>query len=61
MSKRELIDAIRQVNRTAAPEFLAMFQESQLKEYLMRVCAVAHTKRSGVQATLDGAQRLVLN
>jgi len=37
MSKRELIDAIRQHNRTVPPEFLARFAESDLKAYLDRV------------------------
>ena len=40
MSKRELIDAILQHNRTAAPEFLAKFQECDLKAYLERVLQV---------------------
>ena len=40
MSKRELIDAILQHNRTAAPEFLAKFQECDLKAYLERVIQV---------------------
>lgn len=40
MSKRELIDAIIKHNRTAAPEFLARFAESELKAYLDRVCCV---------------------
>jgi hypothetical protein len=41
MSKRELIDAIIKHNRTAAPEFLARFAESELKAYLDRVCGVS--------------------
>jgi len=41
MSKRELIDAILKHNRTAAPEFLARFAESELKAYLDRVCGIA--------------------
>ena len=40
MSKRELIDAILKHNRTAAPEFLSRFPESDLKAYLDRVCAI---------------------
>ena len=61
MSKRELIDAIRQVNRTAAPEFLATFHEGELKKYLERVCAVAHTTRLlGLRQTVDCGQQLVL-
>lgn len=34
MSKRELIDGIRQHNRSAAPKFLAQFDEEALKQYL---------------------------
>jgi hypothetical protein len=46
MSKRELIDAIIKHNRTAAPEFLARFAESELKAYLDRVCCVAVANRT---------------
>lgn len=41
MSKRELINAILQHNRSAAPEFLAKFEESDLKAYLDRVCVLS--------------------
>ena len=34
MSKRELIDCICEINRTAKPEFLAGFSEEQLSDYL---------------------------
>jgi hypothetical protein len=34
MSKRELIDCICQINRSAKPQFLAQFSEEQLDEYL---------------------------
>ncbi|MFC1676962.1 hypothetical protein ACFL3G_07865 [Planctomycetota bacterium] len=34
MSKRELIDYIREINKTAKPEFLADFNEEQLNNYL---------------------------
>ena len=34
MSKRELIDCICEINRTAQPEFLATFSEEELTEYL---------------------------
>ncbi|MBC8481149.1 MAG: hypothetical protein H8D47_00590 [Planctomycetes bacterium] len=34
MSKRELIDCICEINRTAQPEFLATFTEDELTEYL---------------------------
>jgi len=34
MNKRELIDCICEINRTAKPEFLATFPEKELTEYL---------------------------
>jgi hypothetical protein len=34
MSKRQLIDEIRQINTTAQPQFLAQFDEQALKQYL---------------------------
>lgn len=34
MSKRELIDCIREINQTASAEFLALFNEEQLQQYL---------------------------
>jgi len=37
MSKRQLIDEIRSVNRTALPEFLARFDEVDLTDYLQHL------------------------
>ena len=34
MSKRQLIDDIRQYNTTAQPQFLAQFDDDALKQYL---------------------------
>ena len=34
MSKRELIDYICEINKSAKPEFLASFSEEDLKSYL---------------------------
>jgi hypothetical protein len=34
MSKRELIDCICEINKTARPDFLARFSEDELKAYL---------------------------
>ena len=34
MSKRELIDCIFEINKSAKPEFLAVFAEDELKNYL---------------------------
>jgi len=45
MSKRELINAIIQHNRTAAPEFLARFAENELKAYLDRVSVVVAARK----------------
>lgn len=37
MSKHQMIDAIRQRNRSARPEFLLSFNEQTLEEYLRRL------------------------
>lgn len=34
MDKRDLIESIREINRSAKPEFLASFSEEQLRAYL---------------------------
>ncbi len=34
MSKRELIECICEINKSAKPEFLANFSEEELKDYL---------------------------
>jgi hypothetical protein len=34
MSKRELIDCICEINKSARPDFLAKFSEDELKAYL---------------------------
>jgi hypothetical protein len=34
MSKRELIDCICEINKSAKAEFLARFSENELKDYL---------------------------
>jgi hypothetical protein len=34
MSKRELIDCICEINKSARPEFLARFSEEELNSYL---------------------------
>ena len=61
MSKRELIDAIRAHNRTAAPEFLALFGESDLKAYLDRVCLVVPAvPPPRVHPTVDARRALIV-
>jgi len=40
MSKRELIDCICEINRSARPEFLANFSEDELNEYLEHLMEV---------------------
>lgn len=37
MSKQELISRIREVNRSARPEFLTAFTENELADYLQRL------------------------
>jgi hypothetical protein len=58
MSKRELIDAIIQHNRTATPEFLARFAESELKAYLDRVCLICTGRGIRIQTTVAAQQQL---
>jgi hypothetical protein len=53
MSKRELIDEILQHNRTAAPEFLAKFAESELKAYLQRVLQIRLEPLKNAQRRLN--------
>jgi hypothetical protein len=48
MNKRQLIDDIRQYNTTAAPQFLAQFDEDALKQYLSHLEAA---KRKHVTIT----------
>ena len=61
MSKRELIDAIRRHNRTVAPEFLARFEEQDLKAYLDRVCAVMPVALPPrVEAAVDAKRQLLV-
>ena len=60
MSKRELIDEIIRVNRTATPEFLARFAESDLKAYLDRVCLSAARPEKHASMAADCHQHLVL-
>ncbi|QQE10105.1 hypothetical protein JD969_11320 [Planctomycetota bacterium] len=44
MSKEQMIQAIRNRNRTAKPEYLGDFTESDLQQYLMRLTSV-HGRR----------------
>jgi hypothetical protein len=37
MDKQELIDSIREINKTAKPEFLARFSEEELSTYLKQL------------------------
>lgn len=41
MTKDELIERIRQINRTASPEFLSRFNEQQLREYLEHLSQIS--------------------
>ncbi len=40
MSKREIIDFICQINRSAKPEFLASFPVTDLNEYLNKLMEI---------------------
>jgi hypothetical protein len=40
MTKKELIEAIRQFNRSVTPEFLEKFDVRDLQAYFDRVCSV---------------------
>ncbi len=40
MTKREIIDRIMRLNRTARPEFLADFDEDDLRAYMQHLEAV---------------------
>mgnify|MGYP001066860887 CR=1 FL=1 len=42
MSKQQMIDAIREHNRSAAQEFLARFDEAALSDYLQRLTRVCN-------------------
>ncbi|HVX86146.1 MAG TPA: hypothetical protein VH253_15285 [Phycisphaerae bacterium] len=60
MSKREIIDQILQHNRSAAPEFLARFAETDLEKYLRRVSEVDTRKptiwvRNNIAASTSSA------
>ncbi len=59
MSKRELIDAIIQHNRTASPEFLARFAETELKAYLDRVALLGRARdRFNIRTTVGAGHEL---
>lgn len=44
MSKHEIIEAIRQVNRTANPEYLVRFEQRALESYLRRLTTVLNRR-----------------
>ena len=54
MSKRELIEAIRQFNRTVTSEFLERFDVRDLQAYLDRICSVSLPRESARQETPAG-------
>lgn len=62
MSKSELIDAIREHNRTVSPEFLDRFTETDLKAYLDRVCLIGGRVSGppGMNPTLARDRELVI-
>jgi len=50
MSKRQLIDEIRSVNRTALPEFLDRFDEVDLNDYLQHLIRSQSPRMRGTSA-----------
>jgi hypothetical protein len=44
MDKKDLIECIREINRSATPEFLATFSEEQLRAYLDHLMEVDVTE-----------------
>jgi hypothetical protein len=59
MTKRQLIDDIRQFNTTVRPEFLVQFDEQTLQEYLDRLQA-SHRKRLQIESWSRPSQEKVL-
>ena len=45
MSKREIIDRIMRLNRSARPEFLADFKEEDLRAYMRNLEAVTRSAK----------------
>ena len=45
MTKRQIIDRIIRLNRSATPEFLAAFSEKDLLAYLRQLCATQIERR----------------
>lgn len=67
MSKSELIEAIRRLNRTVSAEFLNRFGEPDLKAYLERIAAVLGASipdscniRGEMRTTIDARQDLII-
>jgi hypothetical protein len=67
MSKSELIEAIRRLNRTVSAEFLNRFGETDLKAYLERIAAVLGAPvpeprniRGEICTTIDAHQDLII-
>ncbi len=67
MSKSELIEAIRRLNRTVSAEFLNRFGETDLKAYLERIAAVlgvpandVRNSRADMCTTVDAHQDLII-
>ena len=56
MNKRQLIDAVRQLNHTAQPDFLAQFDEEALQQYLEHL-STAQEKRLKVAGWVKSIPR----
>lgn len=50
MTKMELIENVREINRTASIEFLSQFNEEQLQEYLDHLRQITYTKLTTTSA-----------
>ena len=59
-NKNQMIEAIRQQNRTAAPGFLDAFDEEQLQRYLTRLTKLHGHRGRWSQWIRDGPMRSVV-
>ncbi|HYE19036.1 MAG TPA: hypothetical protein VEA69_11360 [Tepidisphaeraceae bacterium] len=57
MTKRQLIDGIRQLNQTAQPDFLLQFDELALAQYLEHL-KTAHEKRTKIEGWVKSVPRM---
>lgn len=58
MTKRELIDEILEMNRSADPQFLASFEDGELNEYLEHLRRVKNPRKNKAAYSLPLFDRL---